>query len=138
MRFTSLLVLASVAIATPVAQKGGGGGGAGRVHLIFARGTTELGTMGTTVGPALSSAMSRKFGAGFKSEGVSYPADISGAFSNGINFATSKAGGTMMNMAKKALSNGDKVVLSGYSQGAELVHSALVQMGPDAAKIAVS
>jgi hypothetical protein len=120
MHFISLLVLVSTVIANPVAQgtsgngakgaKGGeskgkassGGLGKSKVHLIFARGTTEAGTIGVSVGPALSSAMSLKFGAAnFKSEGVPYPADVSGAFSGGLNPKEAQGAKKMAEMARK-------------------------------------
>lgn len=116
--------------------KQGGGLGGGKVHLIFARGTTEPGTMGIAVGPALSSALSRKFGI-IKIEGVPYPADISGAFSGGVNPRSSTGAIKMAEMAKRGLQAGSKVVLAGYSQGAEQVHGALLNLGGEGAKIAV-
>src|ERR1700753_3070174 len=85
------------------ASKGGGGvsagGGRERVHFIFARGSTEAGTMGSTVGPALSSSLGRKFGS-VKTEGVPYPADIAGAFSGGTNPKGAKGSIKMAAMAK--------------------------------------
>jgi cutinase len=99
--------------------------------------------MGTTVGPAFSRALGTKFGAGnVKSEGVPYPADIAGAFSGGTNPSGSKGAIKMSEMAKKALQScpNAKIILSGYSQGAEQVHGALAakNLGPDGVKIAVS
>jgi cutinase len=99
--------------------------------------------MGMTVGPALSSALSRKFGAGnFISQGVSYPADISGAVTGAINPAKAPGAIDMTKKVKAILAScpDTKIILSGYSQGAEQVHGALQKdnLGADGAKIAVS
>jgi cutinase len=110
---------------------------ASRVTLIFARGTTEVGTLGAVVGPSLSSAMTRKFGASTRTQGVPYAADISGAISGAVNSKGAQGAIKMASMAKQALSSGSRVVLSGYSQGAEQVHGALLNLGADAAKITV-
>jgi hypothetical protein len=98
MHFISLPLLAVTVIASPVAQENGAKGGESKgktsssslgkpkVHLIFARGTSVLGSMGAVVGPGLSSALSPKFGAAnFRSEGVAYAAGIAEAFSGGLN-----------------------------------------------------
>lgn len=79
--------------------------------MLFARGTTEPGTMGSTVGPSLS----RALGAKWKSEGIRYTADIAG--DNCIGFP----GGVkcVAQLAKLAASCPEsKFFLSGYSQGA--------------------
>jgi cutinase len=119
------------------------GGGCKKVHFIFARGSTEGGTMGGTVGPAFSRALATKFGAGnVASEGVRYPADIAGAFSGGTNPGGAKGSINMAAMAKAVMNKcpTTRIVLSGYSQGAEQVHGALASknLGQDGARIAVS
>jgi Cutinase len=79
--------------------------------LLFARGTTEPGTMGSTVGPALSRALGSKW----RVDGVRYTADIAG--DNCIGFP----GGVKCvdQLAKIAQSCPDSnFFLSGYSQGA--------------------
>jgi hypothetical protein len=116
--------------------------GCKKIHFIFARGSTETGTMGITVGPAFSRALSTKFGAAnVAAEGVPYPADIAGAFSGGTNPSGAAGAVKMAAMAKAVMSRcpQSKIVLSGYSQGAEQVHGALAgkNLGPDGAKIAV-
>jgi hypothetical protein len=63
----------------------------------------------------LSSALGRKF-PGTKTDGVPYPADVSGAFSGGANPKASAGGIKMATMAKNAMSQGYTVVLSGYSK----------------------
>lgn len=47
--------------------------------FIFARGTTEVGTMGSVVGPPTASALQKLVGAnGVSVQGVDYPADAAG------------------------------------------------------------
>jgi len=116
----------------PQGKKGGGGGGGGackKVTFIFARGTTEPGTMGSTVGPALSRALGSKFPGQVTTLGVSYPADFQGAFSGGTNPGGAKGALDMTRKAKSALQRcpNTKIVLCGYSQGAEQVHGALMK-----------
>src|SRR3954462_3078964 len=49
--------------------------------LIFARGTTEGGNMGQTVGPALSPAIGKLVGSDkLATQGTDYPADFTGTF----------------------------------------------------------
>jgi cutinase len=141
----SLLIVAATTLAAPAPSPALEQRQAGckKIHFIFARGTTEMGTMGSTVGPAFSRALGTKFGAGnVHSEGVSYPADIGGAFSGGTNPGGSAGSIKMAAMAKTVIERCPEtnVVLCGYSQGAEQVHGALMakNLGPLSAKIAVS
>ncbi|PQE12619.1 hypothetical protein CJF30_00002482 [Rutstroemia sp. NJR-2017a BBW] len=91
--------------------------------VIFARGTTEPGTLGTLTGPPFIAALSSAVGADQMSvQGVPYPADIPGFLAGG-----DKAGSAMMaSMITQTLSScpDTKVVMSGYSQGGQLVHNA--------------
>jgi len=86
-----LLATGAVALPEPQLGKGkgkglgGGGGGCKKVTLIYARGTTEMGTMGQTVGPALQRALQAKFPGQVSVMGVQYPADMGGAVSGAIN-----------------------------------------------------
>jgi cutinase len=98
--------------------------------------------MGGTVGPALSSALGRKFGANnVLTQGVSYPADIAGAVSGAINPSAAPGSKDMTKKVKAIFAScpETRIILSGYSQGAEQVHGALQKenLGPDGAKIAV-
>lgn len=79
--------------------------------LFFARGTTEMGLMGNSVGPALSRALGSKW----KVDGVSYTADIAGddciGFPGGI-----KCRDQLEKMATACPQT--NWFVSGYSQGA--------------------
>ncbi|KAF7948062.1 uncharacterized protein EAE97_003473 [Botrytis byssoidea] len=93
------------------------------VTVIFARGTTEVGTLGTVVGPPFLSALKSAFGSSSVTmNGVNYPADVPG-FLEGGDAAGSK---TMASMVTSTLSScpDTKLVISGYSQGGQLVHNA--------------
>ncbi|THY96587.1 cutinase-domain-containing protein [Aureobasidium pullulans] len=98
------------------------------VTYIFARGTTELANMGSTVGPALEKALESAFGANnVATQGVTYPADVAGAISGALNPGSAQGARTMASLTQQALSKcpDTKVILAGYSQGAEQVHGAL-------------
>jgi hypothetical protein len=56
-------------------------GGCKPYTLLFGRGTTELGTMGSTVGPSLQSALA---GGQWSVEGISYSADLPGIYCLGM------------------------------------------------------
>lgn len=79
--------------------------------LFFARGTTEPGTMGSTVGPALSRALGSKW----KVEGVKYTADIAG--DDCIGFPGGVKCRDQLEVLARACPE-TKWFLSGYSQGA--------------------
>ena len=107
------------------------------VTLIHARGTTETGNMGQTVGPALSMAMKAAFPNQVAVQGVDYPADIAGATSGALNPDAAQGAQDMASKAKMASANcpNTQIVLSGYSQGAEQVHGALANMPAGVAKV---
>ncbi|KAF4303868.1 putative cutinase 1 [Botryosphaeria dothidea] len=88
------------------------------VTYIFARGSTELGNLGQTVGPALADQLRSQFDVAV--QGVDYPAALTTNFFGGslvgisemrdlINFAATKCPDTI-------------IVGGGYSQGAALTH----------------
>jgi len=111
--------------------------------------------MGQTVGPALQRALQAKFPGQVSVMGVQYPADMGGAVSGAINpsgvcgsayygRSDQRQAKGAKDMAKKARSvmercPSSKIILSGYSQGAEQVHGALGKsnLGELGAKIAV-
>lgn len=91
------------------------------VTLIFARGTTEVGNMGTCVGPELASALRAEIPS-LSVQGVDYPANSAG------NTEYGASGGPYMAMlAREARRQcpDTKIVLAGYSQGARCIHGAL-------------
>ncbi|KAF3766621.1 family 5 carbohydrate esterase [Cryphonectria parasitica EP155] len=98
--------------------------------VIFARGTTEPGNVGTLVGPPFFEAFANIVGnSNLVVQGVDYPANIAG-FLEGGDPAGSK---TMASDIEQALSDcpGAKVIISGYSQGGQLVHNAANLLSSD-------
>jgi hypothetical protein len=82
---------------------------------LFARGTTEGGTMGQTVGPKLSKALTSAGGSKFSTVGIPYTADINGI--NCIGFPGGvKCVDQLSRLAAKCPQS--QFFLSGYSQGA--------------------
>nr|OQO24282.1 hypothetical protein B0A51_07984 [Rachicladosporium sp. CCFEE 5018] len=107
------------------------------VTLIFARGSTESGNMGSSVGPALAKALISQLGAsGVAIQGVDYEATIASNANMG-----SGGGPVMASLAKQALSQcpNTKIAISGYSQGGTVTHYAVKSAGlsPDSVSSAV-
>ncbi|KJY00935.1 hypothetical protein TI39_contig307g00020 [Zymoseptoria brevis] len=112
----------------------GSNAGCKAVTLIFARGTTELGTLGTVVGPGLAQALEKDLGEDkVDIEGLQYPADWAGNFNLGAT-----GGVAMAALAKQKLRDcpDTKLILSGYSQGGLVCHNALSAQGLDGSKVA--
>ncbi|KAF9561164.1 cutinase [Agrocybe pediades] len=124
--FTAVLSLALVAtsvIAAPVDERAT----CSDVYVYFARGTTEVGTLGTVVGPGLKRDITiALLGRSVEFEGIDYPANLVGYLAGG------DAGGarTMANSvtATAAACPNAKIVISGYSQGAQVTHLAARQL----------
>lgn len=91
--------------------------------IIYARGTTEPGNVGVLVGPWFFDTVEEKLGgrASVGVQGVEYPATVDG-YLEGNSTGTV----TMANYVITALTRcpDTKVVMSGYSQGAQVVHNA--------------
>nr|POE53450.1 cutinase [Quercus suber] len=91
--------------------------------IIFARGTFESGNVGTLTGPPFFQAVANLLGSSAVAvQGVAYPADVAGFEAGG-----DAAGSALMaNLTARAQHQcpKTKLVLSGYSQGAQLVHKA--------------
>ncbi|KAG4441421.1 hypothetical protein IFR05_003108 [Cadophora sp. M221] len=91
--------------------------------VIFARGTTEPGNVGLVAGPPFFDALESIMGTGAVSvQGVEYGATITGFLQGG-----DPAGSvTMAAMIEGTVQNcpSAKIVMSGYSQGGQLVHNA--------------
>ncbi|KAL9943726.1 hypothetical protein D7B24_000190 [Verticillium nonalfalfae] len=100
-----------------------------RVTLIYARGTTQDGNVGdaAAVGPVFFNALAQQVGAAnLAVQGVDYAANVFGFLAGG-DAAGSR---TMADLTARAASQcpNTRIVLSGYSQGAQLVHNAAEQI----------
>lgn len=113
-------------------QNGLQGGACADNMIIFARGTTEAGNVGSISGPPFFQAMAAQVGAdNLLVQGVEYPADIPGFLAGG----DADGSQLMADLTTQAVADcpGSKVIMSGYSQGAQLVHNAAELM--DAAAV---
>ncbi|KAF2877727.1 cutinase-domain-containing protein [Massariosphaeria phaeospora] len=105
------------------------------VTLIYARGTTQAGNVGApdTEGPTFFNALAGRLGgtARLAIQGVTYPATVGGFLLGGDAAGAT----TMFNLVNTAVSRcpATKIVLSGYSQGAQLVHTAAQRLSATAA-----
>ncbi|KAK5634236.1 hypothetical protein RRF57_009950 [Xylaria bambusicola] len=147
MRFSAVLALASLAIATPITIPEGEvvarsefverqltgatendlvGGDCRDVIFIFARGTTEIGNMGTIVGPGVADQLKKRVGSQRVAvQGVDYAALVSTNFLPGGTDATSEAEmKRLFNLADTNCPN-SQIVVGGYSQGGAVVHRAM-------------
>ncbi|KAF2804185.1 cutinase precursor, partial [Mytilinidion resinicola] len=97
------------------------------VTVVFARGTLEAGNVGSLAGPPFFQALATSISADqLAVQGVDYPADIAGFLAGGDS-----AGSTLMaQLVGQAQTQcpDTKVVMSGYSQGGQLVHNAAKQI----------
>lgn len=102
------------------------------VTVIFARGTTELGNVGSITGPPFFNALDVLLGADKVGvQGVDYPATIAGYLEGG-----DKGGAqTLADLTNQAASQcpDTQIVLSGYSQGAQVVHLGEAEISPETA-----
>jgi len=96
------------------------------VTVIFARGTTEPSTLGMVVGPGLNTALGKALNNDAVVTGVAYAASAGGIATEigGKGGAGTQA---MVKAVTDALSScpDTQIVLSGYSQGAMLVHNTM-------------
>ncbi|KAL1586510.1 hypothetical protein WHR41_05288 [Cladosporium halotolerans] len=149
-----LLYAASIALAAPVEKRqfsgfsglGGGGGSSTRndivdgkcapVTFIFARGSTEPGNMGSSVGPAIASALTDSLGDdGVAIQGVDYEATIASNANMGR-----EGGPVMAKLVSQTKSNcpDSKIALGGYSQGGFVVSNAISSAGVNPDDIAAA
>ncbi|KAE8155098.1 cutinase-domain-containing protein [Aspergillus avenaceus] len=109
------------------------GGTCTEYTVLFARGTSEPGNVGVLVGPPLFEALQDAVGeSALTVQGVNgYSASVEGYLSGG-DAAGSAA---MATQAKEALSScpDTKLILSGYSQGCQIVHNAVEQLPAETA-----
>ncbi|KAE8312590.1 cutinase-domain-containing protein [Aspergillus transmontanensis] len=108
--------------------------GCQELTFIFARGTSEMGNMGSVVGPPVANQLASLTGNKVTVQGVDYPADAAGNANMGASGGPKMA--ELIQQAKKQCPN-TKVVLGGYSQGAMVVHNAASKVGADAISGAV-
>ncbi|KAF2644326.1 cutinase precursor [Massarina eburnea CBS 473.64] len=100
------------------------------VTILFARGTTEGGNMGTLTGPPFVKAVGAAMGAdNVAVQGIDYPADIPGFLAGGDK-AGSALMAKMVGMVMTACPD-TKLVMAGYSQGGQLVHNAADMLSAD-------
>ncbi|KAK5124420.1 hypothetical protein LTR85_001637 [Meristemomyces frigidus] len=102
--------------------------------VIFARGTSESGNIGSVAGPPMFKQLISDLGASDVTlQGVDYPASASGNADCG-----SDGGADMAQLASTILSRcpNTKLALSGYSQGACVVHNAVKSQGLPASSVA--
>ncbi|KAI8933880.1 hypothetical protein NX059_009577 [Plenodomus lindquistii] len=96
------------------------------VTVIYARGTTQAGNVGDvgSEGPTFFNALASRLGGtgALAIQGVTYPANVIGFLAGGDSAGAT----TMFNLINQAASRcpNTKIVVSGYSQGAQLVHTA--------------
>ena len=106
------------------------------VTVIFARGTIELGNVGSITGPPFFNALSDIIGTeNFAVQGVDYPANIIGYLEGGDPGGAATTAKLLEQAASQCPNT--QIVLSGYSQGAQVVHLGEAQVRVEvAAKIA--
>jgi cutinase len=142
MHAQSILVaaLAGFAAAAPLESRqlfGGTGssssefsrGGCRDILFAFARGSTEIGNMGTVVGPPTSDGLKKEFGQdAVATEGIPYAASIGTNVLPGGTDTRSKnlLKDTLNSMAQKCPDS--VIVSSGYSQGAAVNHRAIEEL----------
>ncbi|KLU86302.1 hypothetical protein MAPG_05317 [Magnaporthiopsis poae ATCC 64411] len=112
-------------------QRGGGSTenaeGCADMIIVFARGTTEAGNVGSIVGPPLLAAT--KSAAGGKTvamQGVEYAANIPGFLAGGDRRGSAEMAKQVQNFANSCPDS--KITMSGYSQGGQVVHNAAQQL----------
>ncbi|CAH0037912.1 unnamed protein product [Clonostachys solani] len=97
--------------------------------LIFARGSTETGNMGMSVGTSLSGALKKKVsGIWIQGVGGPYGATLGdNALPRGSSAAAIKEGVRLMNLAHEKCPNA-AILTGGYSQGSALIAAAITDL----------
>ncbi|TLS21243.1 uncharacterized protein PpBr36_10455 [Pyricularia pennisetigena] len=97
--------------------------------VVFARGTTERGNVGTVVGPPLLDAIRQASnGLTVNMQGVDYAADVRGFMQGGDPRGSARMASIVKALASDCPETG--IIISGYSQGAQLMHNAADQLDP--------
>ena len=90
------------------------------VTVIFARGTIELGNVGSITGPPFFNALNDALGAdNVAVQGVDYPANILGYLEGGDPGGATTTASLLEQAADQCPDT--QIILSGYSQGAQVV-----------------
>lgn len=146
MKSFATLALVALAAASPIIeerQRGGRvgstateftDGGCKDIIMLFARGSTETGNMGTICGPQTANAVKAAFGADKVAvEGIEYAAALSTNF--GPGGADRRGIAEMERLIAQANTDcpNSMLVVGGYSQGAALTHRAVEDL-PQAQK----
>lgn len=138
---SNVLAIPTAAIITPRAsnlastsqndlQGGANANNCAQNIVIFARGTTEPGNVGTLTGPPFFQALAQQVGAdNLAIQGVDYAADIPGFLAGG-DAAGSQTMAQLVQDTVQACPQ-SKVIMSGYSQGCQLVHNAAAMLPAD-------
>ncbi|KAF1836773.1 cutinase precursor [Decorospora gaudefroyi] len=99
------------------------GSGCKAMTVLFARGTTELGNMGSVAGPPFVTAIGAMMGAGNVAvQGIEYPATVPGFLAGG-DAGGSRLMAQMVGQVRAACPD-TALVMAGYSQGGQVVHNA--------------
>ncbi|KAI0414226.1 cutinase [Xylaria grammica] len=153
MRFSAVIALASLSLATPITvveetslagtslverQVTGSTeneltvGSCRDIIFIFARGSTEIGNMGTVVGPGVADQLKKRVGSSRVAvQGVNYAALLSTNYLPGGTDAASEAEmKDLLNLAHTKCPN-SLIVTGGYSQGGAVNHRAIEDLSAD-------
>ncbi|KAH7130966.1 cutinase-domain-containing protein [Dactylonectria macrodidyma] len=99
------------------------------ITVVFAKGTTEIGNVGVLTGPAFLDALKTKAGRRTVAmQGVAYAANMTGYLLGGDPHGSLQMAFDIAASAVKCPKT--KIVVSGYSQGAQLVHNAAKLLPP--------
>ncbi|KAM3421270.1 hypothetical protein BST61_g1672 [Cercospora zeina] len=132
----SLWLLAAVAYGTPIERRQGSttsdelkNGDCGDVVFIFARGSTETGNMGMTVGPPTCRGLKQAFPTAVcQGIGGGYTASIAGNLQpDGTTAAAKREAADMFALAASQCPDA-AIVAAGYSQGAALIAAAVTAL----------
>ncbi|KZM25752.1 Cutinase [Ascochyta rabiei] len=109
------------------------------ISVIYARGTSQQGNVGdaAAVGPLFFNQIASKVGGTSRLaiQGVTYPASVSGFLQGGDAAGSTTMTNLISTTATRCPST--KIVLAGYSQGAQLVHNAAARTSAtNAARVA--